>query len=89
MLDFVSREAARDLAIIFWLTRGLKVLRCRRVQAHPEDMARPAVMSCLLARGAALMLSDGWTQGCLGTTISMGGLGSFLLGLLCAVLELL
>lgn len=59
------------------------------MQAYPEDVARPAVLSCLLARGSALMLSDGGTQARPGTTSVLGGLGSFLLGFLCAVLELL
>lgn len=59
------------------------------MQAYPEDVARPAVLSCLLARGSALMLSDGGTQARPGTTSVLAGLGSFLLGLLCAVLELL
>ena len=59
------------------------------MQAHPEDGARPAVLSCLLAQGTALMLSDGGTQARPGTMSVLGGLGSFLLGLLCAVLELL
>lgn len=89
MLDLASREEGRDLAIMSWLTLWLKVSRCRRMQAHPEDRARPAVLSCLLARGTALMLSDGGTQARPGTTSVLGGLGSFLLGLLCAVLELL
>ena len=87
MLDLASREEGRDLAIMSWLTLWLKVSRCRR--RAPEDGARPAVLSCLLAQGTALMLSDGGTQARPGTTSVLGGLGSFLLGLLCAVLELL
>ena len=50
MLDLASREEARDLAIISWLTWWLKASRCRRMQARPEDVARPAVLSGLLAR---------------------------------------
>ena len=49
MLDLASREEARDLTIISSLTQWLKVSRCRRMQAHPEDVAQPAVLSCLLA----------------------------------------